>query len=182
MNTKSKALILLSIVVIATVAVGLVLATHAAANADTSSSIYSNSNVSTTASNSTDENPICIGDGNMPGGFANHQLMGEFNGFGTIQVSDAFKQNVTNIAENDTDVQNLLNDGYNITSIRPIITTTIDGNGNVISQATSAVMILEKNSTGTSGTSTFGIATVLVDLTQAKVTRIETATRTIIEK
>ncbi len=173
MSTKSRAVILLSIVVLATVATGLVLATQAAANADTSSSSYSNSNVSATTSNSTDENP-CIGNGYMLGDFGNHHMM---NGFGTIQVSDEFKQNVTSIAENDSDVQNLLNDGYNITSIKPIITSTVDGNGNVVSQATSAVVILQKDSTDSTG-----VAYVLVDLTQAQVTRIETITRTIIEK
>ncbi len=199
MNTKSKALILLSIVTIAAVAVGLVLATQASSKSETSSS--ANSNVATTTSSSTDENSSFLGTGNLPcfgngnmlgglandngnmlGGFADQQMMGGFNGYGNITVSDAFKENVTSIAENDTDVQTLLNDGYNITSIQPIITTTIDGNGYVVSQATSAIVTLQENSTSTSGTSTIGTALVWVDLTQAKVTRIEITTNTLIEK
>ncbi len=66
-----------------------------------------------------------------------------------------------------TDVQNLLNQGYNITSIRPVITTTIDGNGNIVTKATSADLILQ---------STTVRALVVVDLNQAKVTKIVTMT------
>ncbi len=80
-------------------------------------------------------------------------------GFGGIQVSSDFTQNVTNIVKNDTDVQNLLNNGYNITSIRPVITTVIDGNGNVVTSATTANVILQ---------STTGRAYVVVDLNSSK--------------
>ena len=90
-------------------------------------------------------------------------------GFGSIQVSSAFTQNVTNILQNNSDVQNLLNQGYNITSIRPVISTVIDGNGNVVTQATSADVILQ----GTNGR-----ALVVVDLTSATVTKIVTTTVT----
>jgi hypothetical protein len=82
-------------------------------------------------------------------------------------VSSAFTQNVTNILKSSTDVQALLNEGYNVTSIRPVITTTINGNGNVVMQATSANVILQGPN---------GRAFVVVDLTTAKVTRIVTIT------
>ena len=59
----------------------------------------------------------------------------EFGGFGAIQVSTEFQQNVTNIAKSDSDVQNLLNNGYNVTSVTPIIGSTVDANGNVITKA-----------------------------------------------
>jgi len=81
--------------------------------------------------------------------------------------------NVTNIATNDTDVQNLLSQGYNITSIRPVVTTTIDGSGNVITKAATADLTLQ----GTNGR-----AFVVVDLSQDKVTKIVTLTRTEIVK
>ena len=68
-------------------------------------------------------------------------------GPGAIQVSTDFTANVTNIAKNDSDVQNLLSQGYNITSIRPVITTTIDGNGNVVTKASTADVTLQ----GTNG-------------------------------
>jgi hypothetical protein len=103
-------------------------------------------------------------------GFGRH----EFGGLGPIQVSSEFEQNVTSIAENDSDVQNLLAGGYNVTSIRPILSTVIDANGNVVTSATSAILTLQKDTTGH--------ATVMVDLEQAKVTRIVIQTITVIDK
>jgi hypothetical protein len=100
------------------------------------------------------------------------------NGFGgfdseAIQLSSDFTANVTKIANNDSDVQNLLNQGYNITSIHPIISTTVDGNGNVISKASTANLTL----IGTNGR-----ALVVVDVSQEKVTKIVTLTLTEIDK
>ena len=92
----------------------------------------------------------------------------------TIAVSDEFKQNVLNITENDSDVQQLLADGYNVTGVRPIIQTIVEGDGSVVTKATSAIVMLQKDTTG--------YASVFVDLEAAKVTRIEIITRTVIEK
>ncbi len=93
---------------------------------------------------------------------------------GFIEVSDEFKENVINIAKKDMDVQNLLNEGYNIIGVRPIIGTVVEGDGTVVSKATSAVLMLEKDTTGS--------AYIWVDLEQGKVMQIEILTRTIIEK
>jgi hypothetical protein len=71
-------------------------------------------------------------------------------------------------------VQQLLAEGYNVTALRPIIETTVEGNGSVVTKATSAVVMFEKDTTG--------YATVWVDIEAAKVTRIEIITRTVIEK
>jgi len=95
-------------------------------------------------------------------------------GFGQITVSQEFKDNVINISKSDSDVQQLLTDGYNIANVRPIITTTVQGNGTVTTKATTAIVTLIKDTTGR--------ATVWVDVEQAKVTRIEILTRTVIEK
>ena len=81
---------------------------------------------------------------------------------------------MTNIAENDTDVQNLIADGYNATSVRPIIKTVVDTEGNVVTKATSAVLILQKDTTGH--------ASVMVSIEEAKVTQIVIQTRTVIDK
>lgn len=97
-----------------------------------------------------------------------------FGGFGPVEVSDEFEQTVVNIAENDTDVQNLMNDGYNATALRPVIKTVIDAEGNVVTKATSAVLILQKDTTG--------YATVTVNIDEAKVTQIVILTRTVIDK
>ena len=93
---------------------------------------------------------------------------------GFIEVSDEFKENVISIAKNDTDVQNLLNEGYNIIGVRPIIRTVVEGDGTVFSKATSAVLMLEKDTTGR--------AYIWVDLEQGKVMQIEILAMTIIEK
>lgn len=97
-----------------------------------------------------------------------------FGGFGPIEVSDEFKQTVTNIAENDTDVQNLITQGYNVTSVIPIIKNAVDAEGNVVTKATSAVLILQKDTTGR--------AFVMVNIEEAKVTQIVILTRTVINK
>ena len=93
--------------------------------------------------------------------------------FGAIQVSSDFTQNVTNIAKNDTDVQNLISQGFNITSVRPVISTMVDGNGNIVTKATGANLTLQ---------SATGRSLVVVDLNQAKVTKIVTITMTEIDK
>jgi hypothetical protein len=97
-----------------------------------------------------------------------------FGGFGPVEVSEEFEQTVVNIAENDTDVQNLMNEGYNATAVRPVIKTIIDAEGNVVTKATSAVLILQKDTTG--------YATVTVNIDEAKVSQIVILARTVIEK
>ena len=95
-------------------------------------------------------------------------------GFGDLEVSEDFTANVTAVAKSDSDVQNLLANGYNITLVRPMIKTVVDGQGNVITKATGAIVELENSMTSR--------ATVLVDLENAKVARIVTMARTVIEK
>lgn len=102
-------------------------------------------------------------------------------GLGSITVSQEFKDNVINIAKNDTDVQNLLNDGYNVTAVRPIINATVGADGTVTLKATSAIVTLTQSTAGQNTTST-GRALVWVNLDQGKVTRIVILTRTVIEK
>jgi hypothetical protein len=92
----------------------------------------------------------------------------------TITISEEFKANVLNITESDSDVQQLLSEGYNVTAVRPIIENTVEGDGSVVTKATSAVVMLTKD--------TIGYASVWVDVEAAKVTRIEIITRTVIEK
>jgi len=91
-----------------------------------------------------------------------------------ITVSEEYKDNVINITESDTDVQALLTEGYNITGVRPIISTTVEADGTVTMKATTAIVSLQKDTTGR--------AFVWVDVEQAKVTRIEILTITVIEK
>ena len=83
-------------------------------------------------------------------------------GSGFVEVSEEFEAKVVNIAKNDSDVQTLISEGYNVTSVRPIIKTVVEADGSVTMKATSAVLMLEKKATGR--------ASVWVDVDQAKVT------------
>ena len=168
-----------SVIAIAAIASGILLVPQmvkASETGDTSLTTQTSDTADTAATQVTNEtvlprwNENCIGFGMRDMQFGRHGI----GGFGPIEVCDEFKQTVTSIAENDTDVQNLLNDGYNVTSIRPILKTIIDGEGNVVTKATSAVLILQKDTTG--------YATVTVNIEEAKVTHIVILTRTVIDK
>jgi len=95
-------------------------------------------------------------------------------GPGSITVSQEYKDKVISIAQNDSDVQNLLANGYNITEVRPIVNTVVGADGTVTMKATTAVVVLEKDTTGR--------AFVTVNVEEGKVTRIEVLTKTVIEK
>ena len=150
--------------------------------ADTTTSVATDAVTTPSAVNAS--NIGCNGFFNGPMAFAmaprfgmGHRGMNRgFGGFGTgaIQVSSDFTANVTNIVNSDSDVQNLLNQGYNITSIRPVISTVVDGNGNIVTTASTANVLLQGNNGSR--------ALVVVDLTQAKVTKIVTIAVTEIDK
>ena len=185
MNTKNKALALLSVIVVATVAGALVL-TMQSASAEASNSVASDieSTTATSVVNASDNGLIGVSDFGGPmmmtvehGFGAGHRGMDRgFGGFGTgaLQVSSEYTANVTNIVNADSDVQNLISQGFNITAIHPIISTTIDGNGNMVTKASTANVFLE----GNNGSRSF----VVVDLSQEKVTKIVTLTITDIDK
>jgi len=92
----------------------------------------------------------------------------------SITVSQEYKDKVINITKNDSDVQNLLANGYNITKVRPIINTVVEADGTVTMKATTAVVVLKKDTTGR--------AFVTVNVEEGKITRIEVLTKTVIEK
>jgi hypothetical protein len=178
-NKKITILILVTMVAFAAV-IGGVLMTQAA---DTNSTDTNTTTDTTTAATLFDGNCTFLPDA----GFGRMQFGGRdfggpmrgmegFGGMGTanIEVSEEFTNTVTDIAGNDSDVQNLLNSGYNITTIVPNYKTVLDGTGTVTTQATTAFVMLQNG--------TAGRAIVTVDLSQSKVTYIETITRTVIDK
>lgn len=175
MNIKTKALSMLAVIAIAAVAGTLVFAMQPTANAQTNNTVASDAVSEPTSTPTDNANSASNFNGGYMGfrGFGGHGMMRGPGRFGQIQVSSDFTANVTNIAKADTDVQNLLNTGYNITAVHPLVSTTIDGNGNVVTKASSAELLLQ---------STTGRATVLVSLDQAKVTKIVTTTMTEIDK
>ena len=169
---------LLSIVAFAAVMSGFLISTQAADSSATSDTDTSTT-YTTAVGNVSDMLGWNFGGmGGMGGvGFGGHGPRGRHGGFedlGPVQVSSEFEQTVTDIANNDTDVQNLLAEGYNVTTVRPIISSVVDAEGYVTTKATSAVLLLQKD--------TSGVASVLVDLEQAKVTEIVIMTRTVIDK
>ena len=177
-NGKSKALALFSVIAIAAIISGILLVpqmVNATETEDTSLTTQA-ADATDTATQEANEivlpdwNYDCMGFGRRGMRFGRHG----FGGFGPIEVSEEFKQTVTNIAESDTDVQTLIADGYNVTAVRPIIKTVVDAEGNVVTKATRAVLMLQKDTTGH--------ASVMVDIKEAKVTQIVILTRTVIDK
>ena len=175
-NGKSKALALFSVIAIAAIASGILLAPHMVNATETEDTSLTTQATDATATQEANEiaipslNNNCMEFGRRGMRFGMHGV----GGFGPVEVSEEFEQTVTSIAESDTDVQNLIADGYNVTSVRPIIKTVVDAEGNVVTKATSAVLTLQKDTTGH--------ATVMVDIEEAKVTQIVILTRTVIEK
>jgi hypothetical protein len=186
MNHKTKAVLLLSVIAVALVAGSLILVTESLAKADTTTSVASDSELTPSSSiNATDNfshSGSRFGQGSMMMGMErgmggqrgmDRGFGGGFGGQG-MQVSSEYTANVTNIVNSDSDVQALISQGFNVTSIRPVITTSIDGNGTVTTKASTANVLLE----GNNGSRAY----VVVDLTQAKVTKIVTLTVTEINK
>ncbi len=110
------------------------------------------------------------GFGGGPGGHGR----GGMGGMEGIEVSSEYTATVNTILSNDTDIQNLTNQGYNVTSINPVVKTTIGADGTLTTKASTAIVTLQN---GTSG-----YATANVDIEQAKVTQIVILTRTVIDK
>lgn len=122
---------------------------------------------------------------------ANLMMEQGFNGFGggprgrgghggfmmggarNIEVSEEYTAAINAMLGKDSDVQNLVSQGYNVTAINPIVKSVIGADGVVTTQATTAVVFMQRTS---------GFATVKVDVANQAVTEIVTITRTVIDK
>jgi hypothetical protein len=171
---------LLLITAFATVIGGLLVTNNAANATDTNSTTSDVTTLTTTDSSST---ASTVPFGGMGGMIMGEQGFGKghggcrqgfMGGMGNVEVSSEYTANVNAILDNDTDVQDLISQGYNVTSINPIIKNVIEADGTLATKATTAVVTLQN---GTSG-----FATVSVDVSAAKVTQIVIITRTIIDK
>jgi hypothetical protein len=104
-----------------------------------------------------------------------HMQRGMFDAaHNNLEVSEEYKATVNSILAADSDVASLISQGFTVTQIHPVVKNVVQADGTVISQATTAIVILQ---TGTQGHST-----VKVDVENAKVTYIDTVIRTIIDK
>lgn len=178
MNGKSKVLALFSMMAVVATVSGILLAPLMVNAAETDEQ-YLTTQTSNSAETIIEETNQIVPPSWNPGcmEFGRHGMkrgMHDFGGFGSIEISEEFEQTVISIAQNDTDVQDLINDGYNVTSVIPLIKTVVDGEGNIVTKATSAVVTLQNDSTGH--------ATILVNVEEAKVTQIVILTRTVIDK
>jgi hypothetical protein len=171
-------LALFSVIAIAAIVSGILLVpqlANATVNGDTMLTTQ-DSNATDAATQEANEialstwNNDCMGFGRRGMRFG----MRGFGGFGPVEVSEEFEQTVTGIAESDTDIQNLIAEGYNFTLVRPIVKTVIDAEGNIVTKATTAVLTLQKDTTGH--------ASVTVSIEESKVTQIVILTRTVIDK
>ena len=119
---------------------------------------------------------MMMGDRGFGGGIAGPGGRGDaFGGpVRNIEVSSAYNQTVRNILGNDTDVQKLVSQGYNVTTIDPILSSTISADGTLTTKASTAIVTMQNGASG--------FATISVDITNAKVTQIIIITRTVIDK
>ena len=180
---KTLAITLLLITACAAFVGGLLMTAHAD-DSNSTAATTSYSTTTQTAINATNPPPMGMNDmnigdqgfgGNMGNRFMNGPPgMGDNSiGMNNIEISSAYTANVTAVLDSDTNIQNLLSEGYNVTSIHPIIQSTINGDGTITQQATNAIVTLQN---GTSG-----FATAHVDLETSKVTQIVIITRTVID-
>jgi hypothetical protein len=174
-NKKIAALTLLTLTAFAAVIGGLMMTaqatdTNSTTTIDTSTSITVDSDSSAGGKQIWD-----IGSLMTEGGGGHRWRRGhELGPLGKIEVSPEYTASVNAILEADADVQGLISEGYNVTSLNPIIRKFIESDGAVATKATTALVILQN---GTSG-----YATVSVDVENAKVSEIVIITRTVIDK
>jgi len=82
-----------------------------------------------------------------------------------IQVSSEYNQTVMDILKSNGEVLRLLEQGYSVVSIRPIIRAYVEGDGTVVFKAQQALVVLSNGS---------ATVTYLVDIGSRTVTHIAT--------
>ncbi|MEM0376987.1 MAG: hypothetical protein QXI90_04355 [Thermofilum sp.] len=90
-----------------------------------------------------------------------------------VEVSSEYESGVLSILQSDPDASKLLQQGFNVTAIKPLITARVQGTGDITLKAKQAVVVLKGSS---------GYATVLVDVEQGKVLKIVTFSKTVVTK
>ena len=160
---NKKILLLIPIVVVAVVLSGMYITAFATSNS--------------TGSSSSKQTTYQVGPefmGGNAGGFGGGRMRGRCGPNGNVEISAAYNQTVMSIVNSDSDVQNLLTQGYTVQGVMPIIKSVVQGDGTVVTSATNAVVMLVNGTTGR--------AEVHVDVTNAKVTQIVIMTMTVINK
>jgi hypothetical protein len=181
-NRKTTAISLILLTTLAAVVGALTITAFASADTD---SATTDTVTTVTADTSQYGNQMQFGrqmmaDGQGFGGFGagprghDGRSGGFMGGMANIEVSSEYTANVDTILNSDTDVQNLISQGYNVTSINPVIKNVIEADGTLATKATTAIVMMQN---GTSG-----YATVRVNIASSQVIQIVTITRTVIDK
>ena len=157
---------MLSLAILTTIVGGLVLK----ANADTAIPDVTTPAMSLNNTNPPPRDFFFTGCNRGFGGRMSHKFGFNFN---SLEVSSDYTQNVNNILNSDSDVQNLITQGYNVTVLKPLIKRVVQSDGTVTMKASSAIVSLKGPS---------GHATVYVDIDSSKVLKIVILTRTVIDK
>lgn len=90
-----------------------------------------------------------------------------------VEVSEEYRERVLEIIRRDPDTAKLLEEGYNVTHVRPIIKAYVGADGSVTLRADQALVVLRKDRS---------LALALVDLREGRVVRIAIISATLIEK
>ncbi|MBS7639918.1 MAG: hypothetical protein QW600_02710 [Candidatus Bathyarchaeia archaeon] len=92
-----------------------------------------------------------------------------------LELSEEFRERVLEIAGSDGDVRNLLNNGYNVSCIRPVhMKGVVQESGQVTIEVEKVLLILTKNGSNR--------AFVEIDFKAGRVTRITIVSVTVIDK
>ena len=169
---KTAAIALLLLTAFATVIGGLIMTTQATVTNSTTSTIEDlNDNADVFQDMITADQGFSGEMGFRRGPRGHGRFMGNM---GNIEVSPEYTENVNAILDSDSDVRDLISEGYEVTAIKPIVKNIIEADGTLATKATTAVVKLQN---GTSG-----YAAVNVDVEQVKVTQIVIITRIVIDK
>lgn len=90
-----------------------------------------------------------------------------------LVVSEEYVERVLGIAQSDVNVSRLLEEGYNVTKVKPIVRAYVGADGSVSLRADEALVVLRKDRS---------VAVVLVSLSEERVTRLVVHAVTVVEK
>lgn len=82
-----------------------------------------------------------------------------------VKISPEYNETLMKILSSNSNVKSLLDQGYTVKSIRPIVTAYVQGDGTVVFKAEKAVVTLSNGST---------VVTYIVDIVSGSVTHIAT--------
>ncbi len=90
-----------------------------------------------------------------------------------LVVSEEYRERVVEIAMEDPDVSKLVEEGFNVTNVRPIVRAYVGADGSVSLRADEALVVLRKDGS---------VAVVLVSLSEERVIKVVVRTVTVVEK